>query len=75
MTIDFAGVNSEKVRGQPAESKFVLSAKGDMKGEEMAKVFLRAMPKIQKISRQNNTAFVARITREGKVAIIKKKKR
>ena len=49
---------------------FVLTAKGDLSGQEMADVFVKALPAIKRLSRKEFPPFLARVNREGKVALI-----
>jgi len=47
---------------------FYLSTRGDLQGKEIADIFYKALPKIIKYSLKNKPPFIAKITREGKVA-------
>ena len=44
--------------------------RGNFSGEEMAAIFLKALPKIQKFLRKHKRPFIATITREGNVRMI-----
>jgi predicted nuclease of predicted toxin-antitoxin system len=46
---------------------FTLTA-GDLQGQEMASIFLRALPKIQRYIAANAAPFIARVTKSGSVS-------
>lgn len=49
---------------------FVLAAKGDLRAEELAEIFLRALPKVTELVRKRRPPFIAKIWRDGKTAVI-----
>ena len=44
--------------------------RGNFSGEEMAAIFLKALPKIQKFLRKHKQPFIATMTREGNVRMM-----
>jgi len=50
---------------------FVLTARGDLKGEEIGAVFVKALPAIKKLCAEAKPPFIAHVTREGKVVLVK----
>ena len=49
---------------------FILTAKGDLSGEEMAGIFVKALPAIKRLCARQSPPFLARVNREGNVALI-----
>jgi hypothetical protein len=49
---------------------FVLAAHGDLRAEVLAKIFLKALPKVYKLVGTKNPPFIAKIWRDGKAAVI-----
>ena len=49
---------------------FVLTAKGDLSGQEMAGIFVKALPAIKKLCMRQPPPFLARVNREGNVSLI-----
>ena len=62
--IEISALRAARVRA------FVLTAKGDLSGPEMAAIFIRALPAIRKLCARTPPPFIARVTREGHVALI-----
>jgi hypothetical protein len=50
---------------------FVLTAGGDLSGSEMASIFVSALPRMKKLCRKTSPPFIARVTREGNVSLIR----
>jgi hypothetical protein len=50
---------------------FVLSSKGDLSGQEMAGIFLKALPSIKAHCRKTSPPFIALVYKAGTVALIK----
>jgi len=50
---------------------FVLTARGDLTGAEMAEIFLKALASIKRVASENPAPFIARIPRDGSVEIIR----
>ena len=48
---------------------FILTS-ADLKGKEMAEIFVKALPAIQKVIKKYPKPFIAKITRQGKVSLI-----
>ncbi len=48
---------------------FVLTA-GDLQGTEMAAIFLKALPAMNRFAARNPPPFIARVTRSGSVALL-----
>lgn len=51
---------------------FVLTARGDLTGPEMAGIFVNALPAIKKVASENSAPFIARVHRDGSVEIIRR---
>jgi hypothetical protein len=49
---------------------FVLTAKGDLSGSEMAGIFVKALPAIKRLCSRQSPPFLARVNREGSVALM-----
>jgi len=49
---------------------FVLAAHGDLRAESLADILLKALPKIREIARKEKPPFIAKIWRDGKVALV-----
>jgi len=49
---------------------FVLTAKGDLSGQEMADIFIKALPAIKRLCAKVPPPFIARVSRESSVALI-----
>jgi predicted nuclease of predicted toxin-antitoxin system len=69
----------ERVRYRTAEKQairrakvraFVLAARGDLRAEDLAEAFLKAMPKIKKTIKHRRPPFVAKISRSGDVTVL-----
>ncbi len=50
---------------------FILTS-ADLNGKEMAEIFVKALPAISKTIRKYQKPFIAKITRNGKVAVLDK---
>jgi predicted nuclease of predicted toxin-antitoxin system len=61
--LELAALKASKVR------TFVFT-RGNLRAEEMAGIFLRALPKIQRILRKNRGPFIASVSRNGDVRLI-----
>jgi predicted nuclease of predicted toxin-antitoxin system len=48
---------------------FILTA-GDLQGDEMAKIFVKALPAIAKFLRKHKKPFIARVARDGSVSLL-----
>jgi len=53
---------------------FILTS-GDLSGEEMAQIFVKALPAISKFLVKHRRPFIAKITRSGSVTILVEKDR
>jgi len=53
---------------------FVLTA-GNLRGEEMAQIFVKALPAISKFLAKHPRPFIAKITRSGAVSMLLEKER
>jgi predicted nuclease of predicted toxin-antitoxin system len=69
----------ERIRYRVAEKEtirqakvcaFVLVAHGDLRIEVLAEVFLKALPKVREIVTKRKPPFIAKIWRDGKVALL-----
>jgi len=49
---------------------FVLTAKGDLSGTEMAEVFIKALPRIRRLCAKTKPPFIAKVSRDGNVMLI-----
>jgi len=49
---------------------FILTAKGDLTGAEMAQIFIKALPAIQRMAAKTPPPFIARVQRNGTVELI-----
>ncbi len=50
---------------------FVLASKGDLQGQEMAEIFIKALPAMKRLLTQTPGPFIANVNRKGKVALVK----
>ena len=48
---------------------FILTS-ADLKGNEMAEIFVRALPAISKTIKKYQKPFIAKITRNGRVSVL-----
>jgi hypothetical protein len=62
--IETTALRAAKVRA------FVLTAKGDLSGQEIAGIFSKALPSIKKVCAKIAPPFIARLSREGHVSLI-----
>lgn len=68
----------DQIRYHAVEKQALLAAgvaafflsKGDLKGEEMAKIFIEAMPRIKRTLKKHKKPFIARVARNGDVSIL-----
>jgi hypothetical protein len=69
----------ERIRYRVAEKQairrakvraFVIVAHGHLRIEEIAEIFLKALPKIESIAAQEKPPFIAKLWRDGNVAVI-----
>jgi predicted nuclease of predicted toxin-antitoxin system len=49
---------------------FVLVARGDLRAEVLAQIFLEALPSVRAITAKQRAPFIAKIWRDGKVALL-----
>ncbi len=50
---------------------FVLTARGDLSGEEIGKIFVKALPAMNKMCAAVSPPFLAHVSRDGIVSIVK----
>jgi predicted nuclease of predicted toxin-antitoxin system len=69
----------ERIRYRVAEKQairrakvraFVLVAHGNLRMEALAEIFLKALPKVRAITAKERAPFIAKIWRDGKVALL-----
>lgn len=69
----------ERIRYRVAEKQairrakvraFVLAAHGDLRAEFLAETLLKAIPKIRAIAAKERPPFIAKVWRDGKVALL-----
>jgi hypothetical protein len=48
---------------------FILTA-GDLQGDEMAEIFVKALPAIAKFLRKHKKPFIAKVARDGSVSLL-----
>jgi predicted nuclease of predicted toxin-antitoxin system len=51
---------------------FVLTARGDLSGAEVGQIFVKALPAMNKLCRTTKPPFIARVSRDGSVSLIRK---
>ena len=51
---------------------FVLTARGDLSGAEIGQIFVKAMPAIKKLCATTPPPFIARVSRDSSVTLVKK---
>ncbi len=51
---------------------FVLTARKDLTGQEMAEIFVKALPKIHRIASKQQPPFIAKVGRDGSVTLLEK---
>lgn len=49
---------------------FVLAAQGDLRADMLAEIFLKAMPKVRRMVKQQKPPFIAKISRGGDVTLL-----
>jgi predicted nuclease of predicted toxin-antitoxin system len=49
---------------------FVLTARKDLTGQEMAEIFVKALPKIRRIASRQKPPFIAKVGRDGSVSLL-----
>jgi len=52
---------------------FVLTG-GNLQGREMGQIFVKALPRMQRLALKNRPPFIGKVTRAGKVSILQEKK-
>jgi len=62
--------NPEKLAVKKAKACVFTISGGDLKGIEMAEVFIKALPKIKKFVKKHQPPFIARVTKSGNVAML-----
>jgi predicted nuclease of predicted toxin-antitoxin system len=69
----------ERIRYRAAEKQairrakvraFVLVAHGNLRVEALAEIFLKALPKVHSLTAKERAPFIAKIWRDGKVALL-----
>jgi predicted nuclease of predicted toxin-antitoxin system len=50
---------------------FVLTARGDLSGAEIGEIFVKALPAMRKLCAMDSRPFVAHVSRDGSVSIMK----
>ncbi|MSU58206.1 MAG: hypothetical protein EXS35_08500 [Pedosphaera sp.] len=50
---------------------FILTAKGDLSGTEVGQIFVKAMPAMKKLCENTAPPFIARVSRDSSVSLIK----
>jgi len=50
---------------------FVLRARGDLTGADIGRIFVKALPAVKKLCAMAPPRFVARVSRDGGVSIVK----
>jgi predicted nuclease of predicted toxin-antitoxin system len=50
---------------------FVLTARGDLSGAEVGQIFVRALPAMKRLCEMTNPPFIARVSRDGSVTLVK----
>ena len=51
---------------------FVLTARGDLQGREIAAIFVKALPAIKRLANNTPPPFIAHVSRDGKVSIVRR---
>ena len=67
-----------RIRYRPLEKEALINAEvaafvvtgGNLTGDEMATIFVKAMPKIERVLSEQKRPFIARITRGGTVSVL-----
>jgi len=49
---------------------FILTARGDLSGVEVGRVFVKALPAMRRLCRATVPPFIARVSRDSKVALV-----
>lgn len=69
----------ERIRYRAAEQQairrakvraFVLVVRGDLRVEELAQIFLKALPKIRVMAVNQKPPFIAKVWRDGKIGLL-----
>ena len=63
-------VTAKQVIRRAKVRMFVLVAHGNLRIETLAEIFLKALPKIRLVVTNHNPPFIAKIWRDGNVAVI-----
>jgi len=50
---------------------FILTASGDLSGAEVGQIFVKAMPAMKKLCETTTPPFIARVSRDGSVMLVK----
>ena len=50
---------------------FVLTARGDLSGAEVGQIFVKALPAVKQLCETAEPPFIARVSRDGSVTIVK----
>ncbi len=50
---------------------FVLTARGDLQGKEMATIFIKALVSMKKLATETPPPFIAHVNRDGRVILIR----
>jgi predicted nuclease of predicted toxin-antitoxin system len=51
---------------------FVLTARGDLSGVEVGQIFVKALPAMKKLCASTKPPFIARVSRDGSVSLVRK---
>ena len=51
---------------------FVLTARGDLQGREIAAIFVKALAAIKRLAANTPSPFIAHVSRDGKVSLVKR---
>lgn len=68
--IRYRAIESAALRAAGVRA-FVLTARGDLSGREMAEIFIKALAPIKALCMKAAPPFIARVSREGHVTLIK----
>jgi len=64
----FGIVCSCRVRQERTPGTF--SSSGDLQGEEMAQIFVKALPRITRLLKNHAKPFIAKVARDGSVSLL-----
>jgi len=51
---------------------FILTARGDLSGAEVGQIFVKALPTMKKVCETTTRPFIARVSRDSSVTLVKK---